>query len=79
MTFKAQSLIIIVGGLNNPENVEILISNLLLKYYDMALGNINVLYFSSKRILTTILKGNMNQEDGFRNLLLHPFLLSILL
>lgn len=44
LTFKTQSLIIIVDGLNNPGSAEILISNLLLKYDDMSLGNINVFH-----------------------------------
>lgn len=87
MTFKTQSLIIILDSLNNPECAEVLISNSLLKY-DMSVGNINVFCIFPLReesvldivfILTAILKEHMNQIDNFRYFLLHPFLLSVLL
>lgn len=71
-----------MDGLNDPESAEILISNLLLKYHDMSLGNVNVFYIFPLRekdadtafILTAILKGNMSQVDGFRKLLVPSLL-----
>lgn len=82
MAPKTQSLIITVDGLKNPESAEILISYLLLKYRDMSLGNISVFCIFPLRekdadtafILTAILKGNVNQVDGFRSLLLPSLL-----
>lgn len=82
MAPKTQLLIITVDGLNSPGSAQILISNLLFKYHGMSLGNINVFYIFPLRekdadtafILTAILKGNVNQVEDFKKLLLPSLL-----